>query len=468
MFVFNSFPSSEPTTADATFTETTTIANVGSIALRQFNAAERVIVDGIRVATNWNDAVSPGGGPAAVATPTFNPTPGVIENPVSVTINCATPEANIYYTLDGTDPDQLSNSFSIPIEISQTTTIKARAYLEGLNPSSIASGAYTFMTPVSTIAELRAGVAGIPYLLTGEVFITYQQAFRNQKFVQDNTGAMLIDDAAGIITSGYEIGDGFTELKGSFTIYQGMLEFVPSSDPGDPTNFHLFTPEVITIADLNSNFEEYESEIVKIENASFADAGASFVNGTAYSITDASDALGNFRTTFFDVDYIGTVIPEGTGSIVGLCNSRDDGDFITSRFANDLAFMVVEPSNYPTGFAATATGSNIKLTWTDAVGEVIPTGYLILASDQNNIEMPVDGTSVLNDEYLSDGNGAMNVSGGVEEFSFNGLAANTYYFKIFPYCGSGMNIDFKTDGTVPETQASITMLPEPTNYPTNF
>jgi len=57
LFVFNTFPTEEPETADASFTETASYTNVGSIALRQYNASQRVIVDGIRVATTWADAV---------------------------------------------------------------------------------------------------------------------------------------------------------------------------------------------------------------------------------------------------------------------------------------------------------------------------------------------------------------------------------------------------------------------------
>jgi hypothetical protein len=55
LYVFNSLPTSEPAEADATFTETANLTNLGSIALRQYNASQKIVVDGIRVALNWND-----------------------------------------------------------------------------------------------------------------------------------------------------------------------------------------------------------------------------------------------------------------------------------------------------------------------------------------------------------------------------------------------------------------------------
>jgi len=147
-------------------------------------------------------------GTPIVATPTFTPTPGNIETPVDVTISCTTPNSNIYYTTDGTDPDENSTPYTIPFNVSQTTTVKARAYAEGFDPSAIATGTYSFPVTVSTIAELRAGSPGIVYILTGEAILTYQQDWRNQKFIQDQTAAILIDDLGVVITSDFEIGDG--------------------------------------------------------------------------------------------------------------------------------------------------------------------------------------------------------------------------------------------------------------------
>lgn len=70
-------------------------------------------------------------------------------------------------------------------------------------------------------------------------------------------------------------------------------------------------PQVITIEEMLANFEEYESELVKINGVTFSDAGEEFANGVVYPISDNSKATANFRTTFYDVDYIGTTIPSG-------------------------------------------------------------------------------------------------------------------------------------------------------------
>lgn len=138
------------------------------------------------------------------------------------------------------------------------------------------------------------------------------------------------------------------------------------------------------------------------------------------------------------------------------------GSVFYDDFSVEQAGVDPEPENYPTDFAAAATGVSIDLTWTDALGAQLPSAYLILASDQDNIQPPLDGTPVADDTDLSDGSGALNVPYGDEMCTFANLMGNEqYFFSIFPYTNGGANIDYKTDGTPPEanaTTADITVI----------
>lgn len=105
----------------------------------------------------------------------------------------------------------------------------------------------------------------------------------------------------------------------------------------------------------------------------------------------------------------------------------------------------------PSAHAGTFTAHNIKLSWTEPVSGVLPDGYLIRWSTTGyaNIPTPQDGSPV------ADGSQALNVSfGDAEVLISNLLPSTTYYFKIFPYTGSGAEIIYKTDGTVPQVQKS--------------
>lgn len=123
------------------------------------------------------------------------------------------------------------------------------------------------------------------------------------------------------------------------------------------------------------------------------------------------------------------------------------------------------PSNHVSGFTAslgTPSYSAVTLTWTDAA-KVTPDGYLIKGSDigYSSIDDPEDGTAEANGTLIR------NVPQGNQTYTFTDLAElTTYYFKIFPYTNSGTNILYKSDGTIPQDDATTTAAPP--QYLVNF
>ncbi|NLX03765.1 MAG: hypothetical protein GXY33_01335 [Phycisphaerae bacterium] len=80
---------------------------------------------------------------AQVATPVFNPPDGTqFAGSTSVAISTGTPEARIYYSLDGSDPDEGDIAYSGPVVLTQTATIRARAYAAGMTPSPIGTASF--------------------------------------------------------------------------------------------------------------------------------------------------------------------------------------------------------------------------------------------------------------------------------------------------------------------------------------
>ncbi len=81
---------------------------------------------------------------ATVATPLISPEEGAIESGSLIVINCATPDAEIRYTLDGSDPEISSLLYNDAFHVLQTggVLIKARAFKPGHNPSPIAASLY--------------------------------------------------------------------------------------------------------------------------------------------------------------------------------------------------------------------------------------------------------------------------------------------------------------------------------------
>jgi hypothetical protein len=94
-----------------------------------------------------------------VADPVFNPESGVAFYPTTnVTLTCATENATIYYTTDGSTPTDSSTAYSGAIALSATTTIKARAYATGKGPSAIVSATYTYQRPTPQPTEFAKSI----------------------------------------------------------------------------------------------------------------------------------------------------------------------------------------------------------------------------------------------------------------------------------------------------------------------
>lgn len=249
-----------------------------------------------------------------VSAPTFTPSTGTYYSNQNVSISSATSGAAIYYTVDGSTPDNTKTLYSGSISINSTTTIKAVAYKSTYLDSPVTSATLTFpvVTNVSDIAALRASAVPGLYKLTGEAVLTLKSTTRNAKYVQDATGALLIDDASGVITTSYNLGDGITGLTGTTALYNGMLQFTPVVDPGVATSTNnTVTPIVITPDQLINN----QGKLVKVQTVSITGSG-NFAASTSYVLNGNSSTV--LRTQYADLNYVGTAIPAANQDLTGV------------------------------------------------------------------------------------------------------------------------------------------------------
>ncbi|TVR40484.1 MAG: T9SS C-terminal target domain-containing protein [Bacteroidia bacterium] len=192
---------------------------------------------------------------------------------------------------------------------------------------------------VATIAELRAGQMGASYTLTGEAILTYQMSHRNQKYIQDDTAGILIDDNNGIITTSYNRYDGITGLTGTLTAHNQMLQFIPTEDPGPATSTNNeVVPLSVSLGDVST---VHQARLITIaEPIYFEDAGAVFATGTNYDIYNNLDDYAVFRTLFFEADYIGNTIPGEPILLTALVSQFMETIQLTARDSDDMEIFV--------------------------------------------------------------------------------------------------------------------------------
>jgi hypothetical protein len=216
-------------------------------------------------------------------------------------------------------------------------------------------------TPVNDINTLRGSSLNGFYELTSEALLTYQQSYRNQKFIEDATGAILIDDSSGNITTIYNRGDGITSIKGELTTFGGMMQLVPSLDPGVASSTsNTLTPQIVTLADLTAMPENYESELVNVVAVDMDNTTANFSGGSEHQMTQGADNF-MFRSTFYAANYAanGAEVPTTTTNITGIVNERAGSlYYLTARDSDDFSVVLSVADNTIDGFSIYPNPSN--------------------------------------------------------------------------------------------------------------
>ncbi len=213
---------------------------------------------------------------------------------------------------------------------------------------------------VPNLAALRAGTIGQYYEVTGEVIITAGEDYGSyfKAFVQDATAGIMIYDPGHVINmNNYQIYDGVTNAKGRLTSYRDVMELVPTVDPGGPSsNGNMITPETVTVAQLNANLDDYESELIKVVNATI-DPGSDtqFQLNTNYDVVQGNDTI-TLRVIFSSL--AGNNIPSGAQNITAIAGQyystsqiypRDETDFenYQSIGKNAIPQLQVYPNPVP-------------------------------------------------------------------------------------------------------------------------
>jgi hypothetical protein len=203
------------------------------------------------------------------------------------------------------------------------------------------SSNFTVIAVADDLATLRAQPVNSMVKYTGVATVTYARTSRNQKYIQDATAAVLIDDpttAPGFITGTYNIGDGITNIVGKIVLYGQLVELTPVSATGEPATGTEIIPEVRTLESLTS---DDQCKLVKIENFAFAtptqyDVDGKFVASKSYDLTGFENTAMVYRTTFAESDYIGGLVPAGPFSSVVLVGQYNAQMQITARSWSDM------------------------------------------------------------------------------------------------------------------------------------
>ena len=267
---------------------------------------------------------------------------------------------HVSYTVNGGEAVSVFNTDPIILTglVSGNYTVALQLVDNNNTPLSPAVGAtVTFevaaLTQVANLLELRQDViangVGRYYAVGSAPVITYARTSRNQKYIQDATAGILIDDLSGTISTEMVAGDAISGLTGTTSYFNGLLQFLPTANATIASSGNNVVPQTATIEMINENVEAYESELVYITNVNIteADGTAPFTVNTNYTLTDSQNNI-VLRTSFAEANYIGEVIPSGQRNVILLVakfvNATENINQLIARSMADLDATLSAPA----------------------------------------------------------------------------------------------------------------------------
>lgn len=334
-------------------------------------------------------------------------------------------DGHIHYTVNGVM--QPMKYDTAPIALTSLTPGNYTVYVELVNNSHVpispaVNATVTFTIAaynvVADLAALRAHVtangAGKYYQISSNPVITFKRTTRNQKYIQDGSAAIVIDDATtapGVITTTMNVGDAISGLKGQSLLFNGLLELTPIENATVASSGNTITPQVVTIADVLANLENYESELVQINGVTFDATATNFAANANTPITAPTASIFRSVFTVTEVDYIGQPIPTTARNIIA--------------FPGENTVSVPSPSIY---FVARSLADLLSSSSFDNINGLTMypnplSGNTLYLTSNANAAMSVQIFDLLGKEVLKANvvNNAVNVSG---------LNAGVYMVKV--------------------------------------
>ncbi len=208
----------------------------------------------------------------------------------TVTISCEDTEAEVRYTLDGTDPTAESTLYEAPFTITETTTVKAIA-MKGEAFSGVASKEFKKTLSVATIAEYKQLAEGTTFVFTGNVAVTYVNG-RNL-YIKDDTGSALIYGDENFNFEQGQVLD--ANWSATTTVYNGLLE------AKSPSNLAV-TDQTVEVSPVEKSLRNIttanDNEYIIVTNVSITAP-----ENKNFTITDANGNTIVGRTNFTGVDH---------------------------------------------------------------------------------------------------------------------------------------------------------------------
>lgn len=326
----------------------------------------------------YSEAAAP-----AVEAPVFSIPTGNYYTEQTISLTCPTPGANIYCSVNGSDPVLYNGPFTL----NATATVSAYATL-GEEVSSTVSATYTFPVFVNNIAAYYAAENADLFKITGDVTFVYRTG--RYVYVKDATGGLLIyDNYNPVITNEYHSGDVIPGgIVGTRSMYHGLDELVPTMNTAEALAGEPVTPMVVTVAEVLANPSNYISQLVMFVDGEFAAGSFNTNSATNVNFTQNGSTL-VVRNAFKTVSR--TFAEGDEASVIGFVTTYDNAVQLYPRNNADIITSVLP---FTCSFE-----NNSGIMWTFVNGENTNKWYIGAPQGFDNSKLYISSSNGLSNKY---------------------------------------------------------------------
>ena len=368
------------------------------------SSTKRLYVKSITVYYNTGEST-------VVTMPVISPASKEFSEAFEATITCSTDGAQIYYTIDGTDPTTNSNLYNgtgVNIPTGSNVTLKAIATKSGMTNSGIASATYTYVDMTAyqcaNIAEwLTKASADTSHAYTITGTVTAAVSSTTVSNGSDKRYLWITDDSGSTMVYGnnftYTAGQTFTGLSGQYSLYQGNAQMqnsnITSLTPGEGT---APQPKVMNVADItatNANsYIQLDNVTVNTSAKTFAQDGKTIAYYDKFSLNLFAED-GDYNVTGVAVAYNGNmqVYPltaEKAATVITpywqIEEENYNGKLVTVTYnsAGEYTFPTFyNPSEVPVTFSCKTVSAG---TWSNYISLDTATGEVTEVKKCNNTD----------------------------------------------------------------------------------
>ncbi|MEM9819427.1 MAG: HYR domain-containing protein [Bacteroidota bacterium] len=172
---------------------------------------------------------------------------GFYNGTTTISLSSATPGASIYYTLDGTLPDEGDSSYQGPIQIDETTAVRAIAYAPNADPSPVMTQTYLIDVEHDFIVVTMTTDPDNLYDSSDGLFTNYEEELEKPAHIQffEPDGTLAFSQNIEIELHG----------KGSLSLPQKSLKMKAKASLGNEFFEHSIFPQL--------EFEQYRSFVMR-------------------------------------------------------------------------------------------------------------------------------------------------------------------------------------------------------------